>query len=171
MAAETRKITIEILTGNQTTTSEPKKTTEKEKDEFLNKLLHPVKTLEKATLGKNVFINQVYSQSKQLISQTLSSSINRYFDLSEDYILENSYRNTMTTIGKAKSVATTVISGAIVGGPVGGVVAALGWSGSEFLQNQASLSSYYQSINATNMQTNFSRTRAGLVDNGRGTEN
>ena len=59
----------------------------------------------------------------------------------------------------------------MVGGPTGAVIGAAGWVGSEILQNQASLSSYYSSINATSMQTEFSRTRAGLVDNGRGTEN
>lgn len=173
--SETRKITIEILNKSQVTHEHYNHDVGKEKKETggaaLNKLLHPVRSLEKATVGKNVFINQVYQQAKQAVSQTLSISINRYFNLSEDYITENSYKNTMTTISKAKGAVTSVIGGAMAGGVVGGIVAAVGWAGSEILQNQAALSSYYQSINATSMQTEFSRTRAGLVDNGRGTEN
>ena len=168
--AETRTIRIEIVAETQ---KEPTEKKEK-KDDTLNKLLHPIKTLEKATVGKNVFINQAYQQAKQLISQTLSTSINRYFELSEDYMTENSYKNTMTMLGKAKSAATSIIGGAMVGGVVGGIVAAIGWAGSEYIQNQAALSSYYSSINSTNMQTDFSIMRSGnsaLINMGRGTDN
>lgn len=172
--AETRKITIEILnnSGNSTGNNQTKKQNNDEDDGIdLNKLLHPIRTLEKATVGKNVFINQAYQQAKQITLQTVNSSINRYFNLSEDYMTENTYRNTITVVNKAKGLATSVIGGAMVGGPVGAFVAGVSWFVGETMQNRAALSSYYQAINEANYATNFSRVRAGLVDNGRGTEN
>ena len=176
--AETRKITIEIVNINREEASAKKTENNVENNgssSFLNKMLHPIKTVDKALSkkieAKSVFLNQAYQQAKNLAVQTVSTTVNRYFSLSEDYMLENSYRNTVATLNKGKSLATTIIGGAITGGPVGAIVAGIGWVASEDLQNRAALSTYYQQINESNYNTNFSRIRAGLVDNGRGTEN
>ena len=172
--AETRKITIEIVTTEKKEeSSTPTQNVEETKESGFNlrKLLHPIKNLEKATVGKNVFLNQAYQQAKQMIVKTFNTSINRYFSLSEDYMSENSYNQVSTMISKGTSLGTAIVSGAIVGGVGGAVVSTIGWAASEFIQNQASLSSYHQSLNAANYQASFSGTRAGLVDNGRGTEN
>ena len=176
---EVRKITVEILNTNQETET-GKRIDELEKR--FDKMLEPKKnssTSKKEVSAKQYFAGKAFDLTLNLITQTASTSINKYFQLSEDYMSENVYKNTMVMVNKAKSLGGTVISGAIAGAKVGGVwgaiaggtIAAIGWGGSEYIQNQAALSSYYQSINATSMQTEFSRTRAGLVDNGRGTDN
>ena len=59
----------------------------------------------------------------------------------------------------------------MVGGPVGAAVGAVSWGVNEFIQNKANLSGYYQDLNASNFNMQFNRTRAGLIDEGRGTEN
>lgn len=164
--AETRKITVEIITT-------PKE--KKEKKDFetsnLSELLHPAKSLEKELLGKNVFINQAYNQAKSLIMNTVNTSINQYFNLSEDYLGQNTYKEITKTLSKAQSLGSSIVSGFIVGGGVGAAIGAVGWTANEIISNQARMSNYYSSLNTTNYGTGFSRTRAGLVDNGRGTEN
>ena len=176
---ETRKITIEILNTNEESDAEKRIA---ELEERFNKMLEPKtknKNKKEKISAKQYFTHKALDQAFSLIKQTTSMSVNRYFNLNEDYMSENSYRNISTAVNKGVSLATTVVGGAMAGAKVGGVwggiggaiISTIGWGGAEFIQNQATLSSYYQSINASNMQTNFSRTRAGLADNGRGTEN
>lgn len=166
--ADTRKIVIEIQGGSSSSDGKSK---EERESSLTSKLLHPIKSIEKATVGKNVLLNQAYQNTKSLVIQTASTSINRYFSLSEDYIMQNTVSNTMTTLNKVKGLGQSVLLGAQIGGPVGTFFGLGAWGVSEFITNQANLSSYYEGINAANYQTQYTRTRAGLVDNGRGTEN
>lgn len=166
--ADTRKIVIEIQGGSSSSDGKSK---EERESSLTSKLLHPIKSIEKATVGKNVLLNQAYQNTKSLVIQTASTSINRYFSLSEDYIMQNTVSNTMTTLNKVKGLGQSVLLGAQMGGPVGALSGLGAWGVSEFITNQANLSSYYEGINAANYQTQYARARAGLVDNGRGTEN
>ena len=175
MAMEARKITIEIL---NTTKAEPDGENKKEKsaseekfDGDLSKLLHPIKTAEKAMFGKHILAKQAYDQVKSVLGNAINSSLNRYYSLSENYMLETDIANLKTGISKATSFGTTVVSGAMVGGPWGAAIAAAGWIGNEAISYNNSLSNYYNQVNTNNYNTNFSRTRASLYDNGRGTEN
>ena len=174
MAMEARKITIEIL---NTTNAEPdgekkeKSASEEKFDGDLSKLLHPIKSAEKAMFGKHILAKQAYDQVKSVLGNAINSSLNRYYSLSENYMLETDIANLKTGISKATSFGTTVVSGAMVGGPWGAVIAAAGWVGNEAISYNNSLSNYYSQINTNNYNTNFSRTRASLYDNGRGTEN
>lgn len=116
--------------------------------------------------------------SFDLIKNSISVTKNRYFNMSENYILENEIDNFMTIVGNTTSVAATALVGAKVGmgaGPVGmavgaGVGAAVGVA-ANLITYQSTKASYYSSLNATNMQTEWSAKRAGLWDEGRGTEN
>lgn len=175
MAMEARKITIEIL---NTTKAEPDGENKKEKsaseekfDGDLSKLLHPIKSAEKAMFGKHILAKQAYDQVKSVLGNAINSSLNRYYSLSENYMLETDIANLKTGISKASSFGTTVVSGAMVGGPWGAAIAAAGWVVNESISYNNSLSNYYSQINTNNYNTNFSRTRASLYDNGRGTEN
>ena len=102
----------------------------------------------------------------------------REFSLSENYIAQQTYANASKAIGAVESFAGSVISGALVGakfGPYGAIVGSV-ISGavnivSQYNVNQNRLSSYYQSLNASNYQSDFSQVRAGLIDGSRGTEN
>lgn len=180
--AETRKIVIEILDGESGGNGEK---TSKEKDpnkemaKTLNKVIHPLKTAESVTIGKVAILSYGLQQAKQIANQTFSFGIDRKLSLTENYLAQNEYNNFKTTISKAKSLAGTVGSGAVAGVQVGGawgavigaVVGTVAWGAGQYTENRANLSSYYQEINTTNYNSQFSRTRAGLVDGGRGTEN
>lgn len=175
MAMEARKITIEILNTTKVEADGEKKkekTASEEKfDGDLSKLLHPIKSAEKAMFGKHILLKQAYDQAKSVVGNAIQSSLNRYYALSENYMLETDITNLKTGISKATSFGTTIISGAMVGGPWGAAIAAVGWVGNEVISYNNNLSNYYSQINTNNYNTQFSRTRASLYDNGRGTEN
>lgn len=179
--AETRKIVIEILDGDSG--SGEKKTKEKDPNKEMaktvNKFLHPLKTKENALMAKSAILTYSLQQAKQISTQMFSFNIDRKLSLTENYIAQNEFNNFKTTISKAKSLIGTAGSGAVTGAQTGGAwgaalgaaLGAVAWGVGQYTENRANLSSYYQEINTTNYNSQFSRTRAGLVDGGRGTEN
>lgn len=172
--AEERKITIEILDGGGSSSSNSQNKvddSEEQVGKVINKIMHPIKTLESSTIGKSVIANQVYQQSKQMLTQTIDLSVNRYYTLTEDYLGQTNYQHIKTSYSKIKGLASSIAGGAMVGGPIGAAVGAVSWGVNEFIQNKANLSGYYQDLNASNFNMQFNRTRAGLIDEGRGTEN
>lgn len=127
-------------------------------------------------LGKSVFWNQMFQQAKSQVSQLASTAINRYFQMREDYKGEQTFNNAQTAINKGVSAITTIVSGAkigSVGGPVGAVVgaaiAAVGWLGYEAVQGNNRIASAKIALNTQEYESAFQRSRAGLMDGGRGT--
>lgn len=178
MAQDTRKITIEILSTGKTigTDSGGVKTPKKEEDEFsLNKLLHPMNNLakkaDKSLFGKTYFFTHTYNTIKSLSKSATDLSIQRYFNLSENYLAENTYNNIKNNIQKAGGLASSVISGGMLGGVAGAAVGAVAWGANELISYNNTLSSYHSAINTSVMGTQFSNIRASLYNNGRGTEN
>ena len=163
MANDTRKITIEILgdgsSGENTTSKkENKKQTKKIKEEIIKADAYKkaIKTIANSTVNVAEF------------------SLNRYFTLSEDYMSQNIYNNVKHSIQKSVQLFSTAKNVAIMaatGNYVGAAVTAGAAIINEGMQYYQRMSGYYQALNATNYQTGFSATRAGLVDGGRGTEN
>lgn len=167
--AEARKIIIEIMDSDGKTKEGNKKN---DTDKALEKMLHPIKTLEKSTLGKNVLVNQAYQQIKASTSQTINLTLNRYFNMKEDYLNETTFNNVKNTFSRITNLAASTIAGAMYGGGIpGAVIGFVGGVISDTVQYQSRLSGYYSQLNATNYQTGFNRIRAGLTDGGRGTEN
>lgn len=120
---------------------------------------------------KLVLTSYVFNSTINKIREDTDNSISRYFNLSENYIAQNYYNNVKTSIGKATSLAAYLKTGFSIAGPVG-MVTSLGlWGAGQYLQYSARMSSYYSGLNATNYGTAFGQERAGLYDNGRGTEN
>ena len=180
--AETRKITIEILGDGLTSSSGNKaKDPQQKLDAVLKKqALAEKKALEEnALLFKSYLLNSTWQQSKNLLTNAFSTNLDRMLNLKENYLAQNEYNNFKVGISKATSFIGTVASGAITGAQIGGgygavagaVIGTAGWVGNQIIDNRANLSSYYQNLNTLNYNTGFSRTRAGLVDGGRGTEN
>ena len=133
---------------------------------------------------------QEKSLSKTLGAMTLASlkatalkglnvSVNRYFSLSENYMAENDFSNFKSTInglGRITGSITTFASvGFSINGPtgaaVGAIAGAIAGTANEGMNAYQRTGSYYQSINATRYQTEFDRTRMGLTNEGKGTEN
>ena len=176
---DNRKITIEILSGSgSSSVSSKKEEVDEEYSNTIKQILHPIKSVEASTIGKSVIINQAYQNAKQLASQSINYSFKRYTTLKEDYILENNLNNFQLGISKVKGFAGAAFSGAVMGsslGPIGSVFGAAvslgGYGITNIIQNSAYRSSYYQDLNATNLQTQFMQQRSSLYNEGRGTEN
>lgn len=144
----------------------------------LSNILHFAKSPIKSTLGKNVLLLEAYNQVKGNITQAVSTMWNRYANLKEDYMAQNNVNLAKGIIGRVAQYGTAALSGAMLGsaaGPIGAVVgAAVAVTGtfvSNLINYGAEISAYNEQNNALNIQTGYSRLRAGLVDGGRGTEN
>lgn len=179
---ETRKIVVEIIDGNNKTSGGQTTIVNNETSNVevnMTAILHPIKETENHLLGKSVLLNQAYGVAKSGIKQGINLTMNRYFAMKEDYINQTNFDNFMTGVSKVANMGSSIIGGAIVGSKVGGIagavaggtIGAIGFGVSEYLGYQGRMSSYYQQLNASNYQTGFARTRAGLTDGGRGTDN
>lgn len=165
--AEVRKITIEIVEGSgggdgggddEEKKKKKKKKTEEEK--FLDAAKH---------IGQE-FLNVIQTNVEQ--------SLQRHFTLTENYMSQNIYNNAKKSISMVMNGAASIASMAKIGGLLGPVGAGFGavagaalFIAQQHENYQTRMSSYYQSLNASNYQSDFSQVRAGLIDGSKGTEN
>ena len=178
--ADTRNIVIELKlqgSGNGNSLSQ-KNTDEKETQPDFSTLLHPIKAIEKETLGKNIVVYQAYQQAKSMIKQSAMYEINKYFSLTENYKAQQDMNNTLATIGKVTGFASTVMAGAVAGaklGPVGAaagaIAAAVGYAANEGIQTYQRFEQQNRNLATMNVQSSFQLTRMGLIDGGRGSYN
>ena len=164
--AEVRKITIEIVEGSGGgDDEEDEEAKKKRKEEQLKKKqANVLKNLGKETLD--------------LVASTVEDSLQRHFTLTENYMSQNIYANAKKSISLVMSAGSSILNGAKIGsifGPggtaVGAIVGAASFAIQQQVQYQNRMSSYYQSLNASNYQSDFSQVRAGLIDGSKGTEN
>lgn len=111
------------------------------------------------------------NKAKKAVTNVVEREFAHSLSLKEDYMGENIYRNTVTTLSKFASLGGAIVAGANVGGPVGVAIGSGAWTINEVVSYNSRMSEYYQRINAANIETSFQRTRAGLTDGSRGTEN
>lgn len=183
--ADTRKITIEIL-GRSSNASSQKPFDDDEENEDPYKALKEAKKRQFKRPEGPSFSNTAsfilydgIKSSIQIFKTSIETSVNRNFSLTENYIGQQDYQNTKNIINKGKSfigsLATGFVAGAATGGVggsvIGSVIGAVTWGANQQIQHKTDLSSYYQQLNAANFNTQFNRTRAGLVNEGRGTDN
>lgn len=175
--AEIRKIVIEIGVspnnnnnnggGSSSSLTKPLK-----QQKFKNSLKSEMEIEnEQAKQQMTSIVKMGVEKSLQIIKQSASLGMKRYFSLTEDYIGENNLNNFSTTVSKVSGLVSSIKTGFETGGAAGGIIGAVTWGVSEYIGYQSRINSYYSSLNATNYNTSYERTRAGLVDNGRGTEN
>lgn len=172
MASDERKIVIEIKNGKDEKVQHQKSPAKRvltTKEQLKNDTLQITKALGYYALGN----------AKNLLMNGIELSLNRYYKMSENYLFENEVNNVKTGIGKAISLATAVYAGAKigtianpgVGSLIGGTIGAVTYAFSETMSYQSKLSGYYTALNATKLQTEWGARRAGLYDDGRGTDN
>lgn len=160
---------------------------------FANKLdsfMHPIRTGQ-AELMKNLKQNlkpeNVAKASaaifviKDIASQIWrygNMELNRHFSLRENYLAQNKinmFHQQMDSIkGVASSIGSSVAMGAIAGGPVGAAAGLIYGAAKTAIdvtvKKEQKMEQYNMQLNATNAQTQFSASRAALVNGGRGTE-
>lgn len=185
--AETSKIVIEILgeNGSGGDSDEKKKKDEDKFDdvsEIISGILHPFATINKEitdNFPKSKFAFMFFDQAKSIVTSAFNAEVNRFFTLTENYVAERSYNGIKQTINTATgflgAMGAGAIAGAKAGGGYGAIIGAVlsggGYIANSFINSAATMSSYQQSLNATVAQTNFSASRASLINNSEGTEN
>lgn len=117
---------------------------------------------------------QAASTAINVAKQSADFAWNRYCTLQEDYMSQQWVNNAKDTINRVTGVANSAIQGGMVGasfGPIGAaagaLIGAVGYGFSQYTEYQKRMSNYYQQLNSTNFQTEFSASRYGLS----GTEN
>jgi hypothetical protein len=133
---------------------------------------------QKGTLVKYAGVQALETVAEIVLSRA-DAAVSRYCTLQEDYLTQQTTANVKDTISRAQRGLTSIANGFATGlasaGPVGAVIGAVAsaasFGNSQYMEYQQKMSGYYQQLNATNFQTNYSSSRLGLVNNGRGTEN
>lgn len=171
--ADSRNIVIELKLKDSGGNSLSEKNAEEKSggEVDLKALLHPVKTIEKATLGKHVVVYQAYNKAKAMLKQEAMYEINKYFSLTENYKAQQDMNNALATIEKVTGFGTAVIAGAMTGGPWGAVAAGVGYVGSEIIQTYQRFDQQNRNLATMNVESTFQLTRMGLIDGGRGSYN
>lgn len=160
-------------------------------DAFVNKLdslLHPGQTAKSKlmqTLKDNpaqiAQAGAILYMVKDMASTAwryANMELNRSFSLKENYLAQNKMNMFHQQMGALKSTVSTigssVMMGAAAGGPWGAVAGlAYGVVKSAVditVQKEQKMEQYNMQLNATNAQTQFSASRAALVNGSRGTE-
>lgn len=174
MAADERKIVIELKALNVAGDDEDDDSGEDEA--AAKKRKKAIKSALKKTL----------SYAYHEISAQVMYDFGNYTTLSENYKAAVLVDNVKTTVNKVKSLAETMISSAMLGakigafwGPVGAgwgavagaVVSAGSWVASTGLDLRRQLQQQDISLLMNDKASGYSRSRLGLIDNGRGTYN
>lgn len=176
--ADERRIVIELKLSDGSDASSDEENKEDDLTDILQIAQHPIRALEKATLGKNKILYYAYQQSKQIIKNAALYNLQLYFNLTENYKSEQDLQNTLSVISHVSEAWSLTLGGAIMGakaGPAGAVAGAaigLTFSGINTVFN-AFKEWNQQSIqlNTMNIQSSYQKVRLGLIDDGRGTQN
>ena len=166
----------------------------------LQKVLHPVQTAkeelesrvearfgEKAggIIGTIGIMAKLIGDAASMTYQVTIMEANRYFSLKEDYISQNKINMIQSQLSSAKSLAGSILSsagsygflgasggpvGAAVGAVIGGAVGAVKGIINIGTQNLQKQEQYNMQLNAITAQTQFSASRANLINGGKGTE-
>ena len=194
MAEETRRFVIHI-TG-EGTLEEKEDSGKNALKTFAKATLHPLSYAKSQLMEKAEALYKTGKPSLKAAGASIGIGLNaateaikfakasanfawsRYTTLQEDYIGEQFVNNVETTINKATGAINSVAQGAMTGsvfgtaGAVtGALIGAVSYAGGQYIQYQQRMSGYYRSLNSSNYQAEFSQTKLGLINNGRGTEN
>lgn len=167
MAADERKIVIELKALNVAGDDEDDDSGEDEAAAKKRKKV--IKSALKKTL----------SYAYHEISAQVMYDFGNYTTLSENYKAAVLVDNVKTTVNKVKSLAETMISSAMLGAKIGGgigaaagaVLGGTSWGVSTGLDLRRQLQQQDISLLMNDKASGYSRSRLGLIDNGRGTYN
>lgn len=172
--ADSREIVIKLVVDSSDSKDSKGKSNDNVKEDGginLTQLLHPVRSFEKTLKERAPVAGVAFHYAFNAAKSGVMYALNRNFSLKEDYQSEVALNNTFAFIGKLSSAGSAIGAGAMIGGPFGAAVAAVGWVGNEIVSAFQKYDQQQISLNEMNYQSTFQRTRMGLIDGGRGTEN
>ena len=110
---------------------------------------------------KNIIHNEAFQYAKQVAINEARYEINKNFALRDDYVGQRDLNITLGVVSKVYSVGTAVVSGAIIGGPIGAGIALAGSLVAEGVQVYQNLDQQNIKIAQLNAQLDYNRVRAG----------
>lgn len=116
------------------------------------------------------FSHSAFDYAKNTLLKSVNTVINTNLSLSENYIGQQTLSNINTILSKGESLVKGISLGSVAGW-VGIGISVASWATTQYFDFLSKKSSYYQALNAATAQTEFSQTRAGLYNDGRGTLN
>lgn len=126
----------------------------------------------------SIVANEAFKQAKTIIKNLGTYSLNRYFNLTEDYLSEQTMQNVVTAIEKVTSIGTTIAGAVTIGssfGPVGialtTTIATVGRLINDGIEKEKRWQTARLAQNNANYNREFSAIRAGLIDGSKGTLN
>lgn len=140
----------------------------------------PTKVTSDAASLMHSTITEVASDvGKNIIFDSIKTSVNRYVSMSDDYVSSNYLTNVSsslsTIISLGKTASSSFKTASAIGGPIlGGLIAAVNTSvelGKQQYEYSKKMVEYKTALNTTNIETEFRQQRAGLYNGNRGTEN
>lgn len=173
--ADDRRIVIELKIPEEQTDGTAATGGVKDQQVDLTKSLKsaekPTNVLDNAMLGKSILIQQVINQARTQIKSYAGYAIGKYYNLTENYKMEQAIENVQSVMSHAMSGGFAIAGGVAAAGPIGGLVAGTGWLLGEILNAIKAWDRQHMELTAMNMQSSFQQVRLGLIDNGRGTLN
>lgn len=164
--ADDRRIVIELKAIGEDEEDEEKKTSDEEKE--AKKRSNKIKSVTKQLIG----------QSFQMLETQVLYQLDKYVSLTDDYKTGVMIDNIKTTISKVKGLGGSVLSGVKVASTIGGGLGAglgLAVVGAYVTSEGLNIARQHetQSLNLrlADKEAKYARTRLGLIDNGRGTQN
>ena len=146
--------------------------------ESITALMSPRRAIMRSLTPKSRALFVAAEKAKDTSIRGILYTIQKNNSLTENYKAQTEIKNLTSVWGVAKGVASSALSGAQAGGVFGPWGAAIGagvglafYGVNAIITRDQTMSSIYQALNSTNAQTTWNAARAGLFDNGRGTEN
>lgn len=106
--------------------------------------------------------NEALSYAKDIIKSQTEFYINRYFNLTDDYIGQRNTNIAKNIINKSITGLTTIATGFAMGGPIGASIAAVGFALTLGLDIANNYIEQGDKLRQMNYQLDFSRVRAGF---------
>lgn len=168
MAADERKIVIELKAIGKDDDDDDDG--EDEEEEAVSKA-------RKSAIKRAV--KQTLTFAYHEISAQVLYEVGKYTSLTEDYKTAVTVDNVQATINKVKSLASTTLSTAMLGAKIGGgwgaAIGAVAGAAMSITSTVLELKRQYEQqdldLKMNDRTASYSRSRLGLIDNGRGTYN
>lgn len=120
-----------------------------------------VKRSDLETAAITTIVQRAWNSLKETGASQIKFQVNRYFNITDNYLGQQSLNICLNIAGKVKSAGESIVGGALVAGPAGAVIMAAveaGKLGLEIYQNYSEQNLQLRKMDA---QLDYNRQRAG----------
>lgn len=119
----------------------------------------------KETQNKNIMYSavahQAFNYAKEMVISSAEYFIERSFQLTDDYEGQRDFNIAKGFLKRGIAIGGAIVSGAVMGGPIGAVVAGVGSIGMDVINTAQGIDKQNIAIAQLNEQLSYTRQRAG----------